>query len=57
MAENITPANTDLGAEVQLETANTSFTYGEPRAVSLDLGEEVELETAETSFTYGEPRV
>jgi hypothetical protein len=56
MAENITPVNTDLGAEVELETADTSFTFGEPRVLALDLGEEVELETADTSFTFGEPR-
>ncbi|MDN3023622.1 hypothetical protein [Streptomyces sp. S.PB5] len=56
MSENIAPVNTDLGAEIELETADTSFTFGEPRALALDLDTEVELETADTSFTFGEPR-
>ncbi|WP_157531628.1 MULTISPECIES: hypothetical protein [unclassified Kitasatospora] len=54
MTENIAAANVALDAEVELEAADTSFTYGEPRALALDA--EVELEVAETSFTYGEPR-
>ncbi|MEV5648097.1 hypothetical protein AB0L57_07595 [Nocardia sp. NPDC052254] len=47
MNENIAK-NAELDAEIALDTAETSFTFGEPRSVSLD--------TAETSFTYGEPR-
>ncbi|MCU7827349.1 hypothetical protein [Kitasatospora sp. DSM 101779] len=55
--ENITHVNADLATEIELEAADTSFTFGEPRAIALDAGTEVELETADTSFTYGEPRV
>ncbi|MEU9130127.1 hypothetical protein AB0D08_18810 [Kitasatospora sp. NPDC048540] len=40
--ENIVDVDADLATEIELETADTSFTFGEPRSTALDAGTEVE---------------